>query len=1244
MLSPSHVHSHPFLSNSTGFNAPGSSRAQEPPFARPQSAFLGTYPWACDVLLQGSANELESFFSCRSAVCSWPEMQSGPPHFLMRLVTAFLELEQSILSPYGQTHSGTIRDFILQPHQPLLDQCAIAQFPLAIMILENGGVCKKAATLASLCRYMALARVIDLTASLQGLASRSELVKKSLSFREVASKNLALLHLKNCGQVLATSKQALKKIIVAVSSGSLVPNTSATIREPSTTPSALSVVTALARSVEVASGYTILSNILIASLHLHYLLIGAKDLPDEFDEILPLLEEADRASFSALLAQKDSAHRLRLPLLFSLLVSPLALLRTTKLWRMKLDRAQLFFGAIHLGNDTPGCIAAVSKAIWSCIFGIATLQAPIADAIQKLVDSLPDNIDALSIDESDWFSPTQSDATECPVHPHAHRMVAAGIPQPVEGPLPAFDPSLVTVHVGCLQDHPDGSLELSVLRGLLPSRQNALVAPPSMPDDGHALGVACAALASDLPPILRAPPALDPLLTSQGSRLHLAQTPNDVLHSSQGQDCPPTPSIEAEYYTQFQTPGRAFSPSGSPSATEDGVFSGGPLPAHEDPPPNPDTFPQLDTFPHSPPFRLESPMDLDQDSPDRPYPMSAVVGPVDLALAEALGPEVDRRPRHNPQDRAAPSHRIVSSPTSSASISDIDTPGSRGSLPPAAEQSHPSSSKPSDQSDISAKATSPSAAAKPTGHPPKQNPTKPKRNGGKRKPKRAQTSVENSADELADRDTGSEPEEGRLMKKSRTESPAISHGIYYLKPPPTKSRLGDSADTAIVLDQIRFDSSKRLAMSSANELDTQTPIADKQKPIGDDSEPLPPRRYYGPKGETFDWEPAFHGKDATFFAMWDKAIREPEQSDSTPLHLRDSGASSAIHVLSEASYGSMTSVERRKLWAGSTTPKRAIILTEVGAGDPKLEFDAAGMESLTGRLDEIIEVQDQSVVLENGGEPTARIRLTTLSELLEYSKTPLEQRKNINALNFPMPPGLRPEILSAIATAYIAWLRTHHNNMCFSSYPSGQTQWGLLAYNGALHYLHIDAEGFGTWIEVKCGAKLWVIAYPPSNGQLPSLSDINAYELDSELFCGEPPEGWTLEAVVLTPGTRLIMAPNTPHAIWTLEDSICHGGHFYTIPALLDTAAGLVHTFIRDGDVTNTSHTAASRLLLRRLVHYFHQSFVINNGSYDASHADADHLPDFTDPNTFQAVFSLLFLIELQNVLDPRSYKTPDPA
>ncbi|KAH6891575.1 hypothetical protein BKA70DRAFT_1119956, partial [Coprinopsis sp. MPI-PUGE-AT-0042] len=230
--------------------------------------------------------------------------------------------------------------------------------------------------------------------------------------------------------------------------------------------------------------------------------------------------------------------------------------------------------------------------------------------------------------------------------------------------------------------------------------------------------------------------------------------------------------------------------------------------------------------------------------------------------------------------------------------------------------------------------------------------------------------------------------------------------------------------------------------------------------------------------------------------------------------------------------------------------------------------------------------------------------------------------------------------------------------MCFSSYPSGHTQWGLLAYNGALHYLHIDAEGFGTWIDVKCGAKLWVIAYPPSNDQSLSLSNIDAYQLGSQLFCGEPPEGWTLEAVVLMPGTRLIMAPNTPHAVWTLEDSICHGGHFYTIPTLLDTAAGLIHTFIRDGDVTNTSHTAASRLLLRRLVHYFHQSFIVNDGSYDASRescrsiaysllisqhfpitdADADHLPDFTDPNTFHAVFSLLFLIELQNVLDPRSY------
>ncbi|KAH6913575.1 hypothetical protein BKA70DRAFT_1082886, partial [Coprinopsis sp. MPI-PUGE-AT-0042] len=132
-------------------------------------------------------------------------------------------------------------------------------------------------------------------------------------------------------------------------------------------------------------------------------------------------------------------------------------------------------------------------------------------------------------------------------------------------------------------------------------------------------------------------------------------------------------------------------------------------------------------------------------------------------------------------------------------------------------------------------------------------------------------------------------------------------------------------------------------------------------------------------------------------------------------------------------------------------------------------------------------------------------------------------------------------------------------------------------------------------------------------------------------------ENWTIEAVVLHPGTRLIMAPNTLHAVWTMENAVCHGGHFYSVPTLLETVVGLIHAFIGEADLTNTAHNP-SRLLLRRMVHFFHHCFVVRQPS---SGSLRRHLPNLEDRHLFAATFSLLCAVELQNVLDFRSYAYP---
>ena len=70
------------------------------------------------------------------------------------------------------------------------------------------------------------------------------------------------------------------------------------------------------------------------------------------------------------------------------------------------------------------------------------------------------------------------------------------------------------------------------------------------------------------------------------------------------------------------------------------------------------------------------------------------------------------------------------------------------------------------------------------------------------------------------------------------------------------------------------------------------------------------------------------------------------------------------------------------------------------------------------------------------------------------------------------------------------------------------------------------------------------------------------------------------------------MRPNLPHAVYTPEHAICHGGHFYAISTIQDTMFGLVHSFIAGNLVTNTDHIT-SRLLLRRMAHFYHGALVV---------------------------------------------------
>lgn len=78
------------------------------------------------------------------------------------------------------------------------------------------------------------------------------------------------------------------------------------------------------------------------------------------------------------------------------------------------------------------------------------------------------------------------------------------------------------------------------------------------------------------------------------------------------------------------------------------------------------------------------------------------------------------------------------------------------------------------------------------------------------------------------------------------------------------------------------------------------------------------------------------------------------------------------------------------------------------------------------------------------------------------------------------------------------------------------------------------------------------------------------------------------------------MRPNTLHAVYTPENAVCRGGHFFATSTMQDTFSGIVHTFICELTITNSSYPE-SRYVLAEMINFYHTALVkqaINNGQY----------------------------------------------
>ncbi|KAG6849652.1 hypothetical protein H0H93_006573, partial [Arthromyces matolae] len=184
-------------------------------------------------------------------------------------------------------------------------------------------------------------------------------------------------------------------------------------------------------------------------------------------------------------------------------------------------------------------------------------------------------------------------------------------------------------------------------------------------------------------------------------------------------------------------------------------------------------------------------------------------------------------------------------------------------------------------------------------------------------------------------------------------------------------------------------------------------------------------------------------------------------------------------------------------------------------------------------LNESTYLHDQSI------SSADKLRKGTVNDM--FASMESEFPRALNALYFP---AFRDEFpVPAYASDYAAWIQSRGRAYCDSNvpYPLGDMRWYIASTGGTLHYWHTDANGYGTFIFVIAGVKLWFIAIP-KDGNFDSFASAGLYTKDFDIH-NPHSDRWTIKLIVLGPGDMLIMRPNLPHAVVTPEPSICKGGH-----------------------------------------------------------------------------------------------------
>ncbi|GIC88718.1 jmjC domain-containing histone demethylation protein 1 [Aspergillus udagawae] len=210
----------------------------------------------------------------------------------------------------------------------------------------------------------------------------------------------------------------------------------------------------------------------------------------------------------------------------------------------------------------------------------------------------------------------------------------------------------------------------------------------------------------------------------------------------------------------------------------------------------------------------------------------------------------------------------------------------------------------------------------------------------------------------------------------------------------------------------------------------------------------------------------------------------------------------------------------------------------------KLTLDAFWTH-LQEQPNKTIDVYDYAVV-----EPTSRTRRLTVQEVLLHWKLPEQERHAINLLDIENRIGdfCPIEIVQHDLYSKISRLSPDNVGKTNSDWKNNRKEFFLLSGANTISSIHVDNGGQLMWILILEGRKIWYFPRKLSSNAVRLLAVMGSQ-------CPRGYEGWV--RVELCAGDLLIMPPSCPHAVFTPDDCLAVGGHFYTAAHLGSTLRGL---------------------------------------------------------------------------------------